>query len=54
MVEEKRSLLAGMISNVKFIEKEDKSLQKKEKIEKLVKSREWKFKGFYIMPKNEV
>jgi cellulose biosynthesis protein BcsQ len=31
MVEERRSLLAGMLSNVKFIEKEDKSLQKKKK-----------------------
>ena len=40
MVEERRSLLAGMLSNVKFIEKEDKSLQKKRRNRKSLLSLE--------------
>jgi hypothetical protein len=53
MVEERESLLEGMLSKIKPIEKEAKTQKEVKKERKLVKSREWKFKGFYIMPENE-
>jgi hypothetical protein len=53
MAEERESLLEGMLSKIKPLEKETKTQKEVKKEKKLVKSREWKFKGFYIMPENE-
>jgi diacylglycerol kinase len=53
MAEERESLLGGMLSKIKPLEKENKAQKEVKKEKKLVKSREWKFKGFYIMPENE-
>lgn len=53
MAEERESLLEGMLSKIKPLEKETKTQKEVKKEKKLVKSKEWKFKGFYIMPENE-
>lgn len=53
MAEERESLLEGMLSKIKPLEKENKAQKEVKREKKLVKSKEWKFKGFYIMPENE-
>jgi len=53
MAEERESLLEGMLSKIKPLEKENKAQKEVTREKKLVKSKEWKFKGFYIMPENE-